>query len=131
LKSQLAVQVQQHEGRLKEYAQLIDIKAARIKKLESQLKEIAYGTKSYRVDVSKFEYSMTEEVEDGGARVELERGQNLLEFNISQVRVRTYIGLGQCYPKSTYLLGTAVLCISICRVPPPPQVFFAICDHPY
>lgn len=80
LKRQLSEQRQQYEGRLQEYVQLMDIKAARVKKLESQLKEIAYGTRSYRVDTSKFEYG-----EEEGESVELERGQNLLEFNISQV----------------------------------------------
>lgn len=89
VKKQLSEQGQQYDGRLKEYAQLIDIKAARVKKLEGQLKEIAYGTKSYRVDTSKFEYG--EESEDGGQRVELERGQNLLEFNISQASIATTI----------------------------------------
>ena len=89
MKRQLAEHRQQQDGRLKEYAQLIDIKAARVKKLEGQLKEIAYGTKSYRVDTSKFEYG--EEMEDGGPRVELERGQNLLEFNISQVRLTSIV----------------------------------------
>ena len=40
---------QQHAyaSELKEYAQLVDIKAARIKKFEGQLKDIAYGTRQY------------------------------------------------------------------------------------
>ena len=81
MKDQLAQQKQQHEAQLQEYIQLIDIKAARVKKLEVQLKEIAYGTKPYRLDTSKFEYAD----EDEGESVELERGQNLLQFCISQV----------------------------------------------
>ena len=62
---------------------LMDIKAARVKKLEAQLREIAYGTKSYRLDMSKFEYEGEREMD--GECVELERGQNLLQFSISQV----------------------------------------------
>ncbi len=87
LKLQLTEQQQQHEARLQEYVQLIDIKAARVKKLETQLKQIAYGTRSYRVDTSKFEYGGGESGggEEGGESVELERGQNLLQFNISLV----------------------------------------------
>ena len=48
----------EHETRLQEYAQLLDIKAARIKKLEGQLRDIAYGTKQYKIDTSKFEVYM-------------------------------------------------------------------------
>lgn len=64
----------------------MDIKAARVKKLEGQLKEIAYGTRPYRVDTSKFEYGGGEGgVEEAESTVELERGQNLLQFHISVV----------------------------------------------
>ena len=63
---------------------MVDAKAARVKKLESQLKDIAYGTRPYRIDTSKFEYGG--DAEDGlGESVELERGQNLLQFHISLV----------------------------------------------
>lgn len=64
----------------------MDIKAARVKKLEGQLKEIAYGTRPYRLDTSKFEYGGGEGgEEEGECAVELERGQNLLQFHISVV----------------------------------------------
>ena len=65
----------------------MDIKAARIKKLEGQLKDIAYGTRQYKLDTSQFEY------ENSGSAleesIELERGQNLLQFHLSQVRLVT------------------------------------------
>ena len=84
LKSQLAKQRQQHEAQVQEYVQLVDGKAARVKRLETQLKDIAYGTRPYRVDTSRFEYGT--DAEDGaGDSVELERGQNLLQFHISLV----------------------------------------------
>ena len=61
----------------------MDIKAARVKKLEGQLKDIAYGTRQYKLDTSQFEY------ENSGSTleesIELERGQNLLQFHLSQV----------------------------------------------
>ncbi len=73
---------------------MVDSKAARVKKLESQLKDIAYGTRPYRVDTSRFEYGG--DVEDGpGDSVELERGQNLLQFHISLVSVCMYLGTSQ------------------------------------
>ena len=90
LKCELSEQREAHERRLQEYAQLVDGKAGRIKKLETQLKDIAYGTRSYRLDTSKFQYGgrgeeEEEEETEGGEKVELERGQNLLQFNISLV----------------------------------------------
>lgn len=79
----MSEQRRQHEAQLQECAQLVDAKGARIRKLECQLKEIAYGTRPYHVDTSKFEYGGGEEEEDEVVR--LERGQNLLQFNISTV----------------------------------------------
>ncbi len=85
-KCQLTELKQHHEAQLQEYAELVDIKSARVKKLEGQLKEIAYGTRPYRLDTSKFESGGRRgEEEEGEVLVELERGQNLLQFNISRV----------------------------------------------
>ena len=70
-----------------EYVVMVDTKAARVKRLETQLKDIAYVTRPYRVDTSRFAYGG--DTEDGGGlgdSVELERGQNLLQFHISLVR---------------------------------------------
>jgi len=39
----------EYESKLDEYAQLLDIRAARIRKLESQMKDVAYGTRQYKV----------------------------------------------------------------------------------
>ena len=39
----------EYESKLDEYAQLLDIRAARIRKLESQLRDVAYGTRQYRL----------------------------------------------------------------------------------
>ena len=76
---------QQHASELREYAQLVDIKAARIKKLEGQLKDIAYGTRQYKLDTTQFEYEGSgSTLED---TIELERGQNLLQFHVAQVRL--------------------------------------------
>ena len=55
LKLQLGDVRCEYEGRLQEYAQLLDIKAAHIKKLEGQLQNIAYGTRQYKIDTSRFE----------------------------------------------------------------------------
>lgn len=40
----------EYESKLDEYAQLLDIRAARIRKLESQLRDVAYGTRQYRLN---------------------------------------------------------------------------------
>lgn len=39
----------EYETKLDEYAQLLDIRAARIRKLEAQMKDVAYGTRQHRI----------------------------------------------------------------------------------
>ncbi|CAG2189302.1 RPGRIP1L [Mytilus edulis] len=39
----------EYETKLDEYARLLDIRAARIKKLESQMRDVAYGTKQFKI----------------------------------------------------------------------------------
>ena len=62
----------------------MDIKAARIKKLEGQLKDIAYGTRQYKLDTTQFEYKGSGTALEES--IELERGQNLLQLHLAQVR---------------------------------------------
>ncbi|XP_022097495.1 protein fantom-like [Acanthaster planci] len=72
---------QEYETKLEEYAQLLDIRAARIKKLERQLRDVAYGTKQYKVT----DIADDEDYEEIDETVKLERGQNLLELHITKV----------------------------------------------
>ncbi|XP_071501124.1 protein fantom-like [Diadema antillarum] len=73
---------QEYETKLDEYAQLLDIRAARIKKLERQMKDIAYGTKQFKVaDVAPEE----DDVEEVDESIKLERGQNLMEIHIERI----------------------------------------------
>uniref|UniRef100_A0AAV2L1C1 Uncharacterized protein n=1 Tax=Knipowitschia caucasica TaxID=637954 RepID=A0AAV2L1C1_KNICA len=68
------------EHRLENQAKLLDSRAARIKKLEAQLKDIAYGTKAY---VFKPE---EDDAADGfNNSILLERGENVLELQITSV----------------------------------------------
>lgn len=39
----------EYEMKLDEYARMLDLRQARIKKLESQLRDVAYGTKQYKI----------------------------------------------------------------------------------
>ncbi|XP_015254353.1 PREDICTED: protein fantom [Cyprinodon variegatus] len=64
------------EQTLARQAQLLDARAARISKLEDQLRDAAYGTKT-----QVFKAELTEEDESDEA-VNLERGENLLELQI-------------------------------------------------
>ena len=61
-----------------------------MKKLEGQLKDIAYGTRQYKLDTSKFEYG-SDGVPGIEESIELERGQNLLQFHISQVYCEIHV----------------------------------------
>ncbi|XP_055011929.1 LOW QUALITY PROTEIN: protein fantom-like [Boleophthalmus pectinirostris] len=70
------------EQRLETQAKLLDSRAARIRKLEAQLKDIAYGTKAY---VFKPDVSEEEEAEEFSESLHLERGENVLELQISSV----------------------------------------------
>ncbi|XP_074644933.1 protein fantom-like isoform X2 [Tubulanus polymorphus] len=74
---------QEFDGKLDEYARLLDIRAARIKKLEAQLKDVAYGTRQYKIrETTELEELEFEEFDES---VHLERGQNLFEIHISKV----------------------------------------------
>uniref|UniRef100_A0A3Q1H2B0 RPGRIP1 like n=1 Tax=Acanthochromis polyacanthus TaxID=80966 RepID=A0A3Q1H2B0_9TELE len=68
-----------YEQKLERQAQLLDTRAAKIRKLEAQLREIAYGTKTY-----VFKPDVTDEDEAGefNETLHLERGENLLELQI-------------------------------------------------
>ncbi|XP_043562921.1 protein fantom isoform X1 [Chiloscyllium plagiosum] len=72
----------EYEIKLEQYAQLLDIRADRIRKLEAQLKDIAYGTKQFKF---KTEITTDDEVDEIDETVHLERGENLFEIHISKV----------------------------------------------
>ncbi|XP_032404503.1 protein fantom isoform X1 [Xiphophorus hellerii] len=67
------------EQKLERQIQLLDTRAAKISKLEGQLRDIAYGTKSF-----PFKPDMTaeDEAEFSDEDVHLDRGENLLELQI-------------------------------------------------
>ncbi|CAF1259459.1 unnamed protein product, partial [Adineta ricciae] len=73
----------EHSARVLESGQLLDIRAERIRKLEKSLKDVAYGTRQYRVqEQPAADGNLTNElIEDA---IELERGQNLIEIHISR-----------------------------------------------
>ncbi|NXX50675.1 FTM protein, partial [Tricholaema leucomelas] len=73
---------QDYDLRLEQSAHLLDIRAARIRKLEAQLRDIVYGTKPHK---SKPEISSGEPVDEFNETVYLERGENLFEIHISKV----------------------------------------------
>ncbi|KAM6300560.1 protein fantom [Aegotheles albertisi] len=71
-----------YELKLEQYVHLLDIRAARIRKLEAQLRHIAYGTKPYK---SRPETLPGDPVEELDEIIHLERGENLFEVHISKV----------------------------------------------
>ncbi|CAM5096729.1 unnamed protein product [Natator depressus] len=73
---------QDYELKLEQYVHLLDIRAARIRKLEAQLKDIAYGTKQYKF---RPEILPEDPVDEFDESVHLERGENLFEIHISKV----------------------------------------------
>ncbi|XP_023443592.2 protein fantom isoform X2 [Dasypus novemcinctus] len=73
---------QDYELKVEQYVHLLDIRAARIQKLEAQLKDIAYGTKQYKF---KPEIMPDDTVDEFDETIHLERGENLFEIHISKV----------------------------------------------
>uniref|UniRef100_A0A8C5W9A7 RPGRIP1 like n=1 Tax=Leptobrachium leishanense TaxID=445787 RepID=A0A8C5W9A7_9ANUR len=71
-----------YELKLEQYAHLLDMRAARIRKLEAQLKDIAYGTKQYKLTS---DITVDDDVVEFDESVKLERGENLFEIHISKV----------------------------------------------
>ncbi|XP_077067586.1 protein fantom isoform X2 [Siphateles boraxobius] len=73
----------EYELKTEKLAQLLDMRAAKIKKLEAQLKDIAYGTKThvFRPDVPSED--VTDEF-DGP--LHLARGENLLEIHLGRAQ---------------------------------------------
>ncbi|XP_078400396.1 protein fantom isoform X3 [Cetorhinus maximus] len=72
----------EYEIKLGQYAQLLDVRADRIRKLEAQLKDIAYGTKQFKF---KPEITTDDQADEFDETVHLERGENLFEIHISKV----------------------------------------------
>ncbi|XP_032280046.1 protein fantom isoform X2 [Phoca vitulina] len=73
---------QDYELKVEQYVHLLDSRAARIQKLEAQLKDIAYGTKQYKF---KPEITPDDSVDEFDETVHLERGENLFEIHINKV----------------------------------------------
>ncbi|MCJ8735878.1 hypothetical protein PDJAM_G00252510 [Pangasius djambal] len=72
-----------NELKQEKLAQLLDMRAAKIKKLEAQLKDIAYGTKAhvFRPDIT--DDDVADEFDE---TVHLARGENLLEIHLGTAR---------------------------------------------
>uniref|UniRef100_A0A2I3H0H4 RPGRIP1 like n=1 Tax=Nomascus leucogenys TaxID=61853 RepID=A0A2I3H0H4_NOMLE len=73
---------QDYELKVEQYVHLLDNRAARIHKLEAQLKDIAYGTKQYKF---KPEIMPDDSVDEFDETIHLERGENLFEIHINKV----------------------------------------------
>ncbi|NXL55526.1 FTM protein, partial [Chordeiles acutipennis] len=71
-----------YELKLEQYVHLLDIRAARIRKLEARLREIVYGTKPHK---SIPDILPGDPVDDFDETLHLKRGENLFEIHISKV----------------------------------------------
>ncbi|CAF2968203.1 unnamed protein product [Rotaria sp. Silwood2] len=73
----------EYSSRVVESGQLLDIRADRIRQLEKALKDVAYGTRQYRVQEQQIvDNNLTNDLIEEA--IELERGQNLIEVHISR-----------------------------------------------
>ncbi|XP_032557991.1 LOW QUALITY PROTEIN: protein fantom-like [Chiroxiphia lanceolata] len=69
------------EFKLEQYAHLLDIRAARIRKLEAQLRDIVYDAKSAK---SRPEISPGDPMDGFVETIPLEKGENLFEIHLSK-----------------------------------------------
>ncbi|KAK6317932.1 hypothetical protein J4Q44_G00112230 [Coregonus suidteri] len=69
----------EYELKLERLAQLLDMRAAKINKLEAKLKDIAYGTKGHVFKPNITDDDVANEFDE---TIHLERGENLLEIHI-------------------------------------------------
>ncbi|XP_074489420.1 protein fantom [Sebastes fasciatus] len=67
------------DQKLERQATLLDTRAAKIKKLEAQLRDVAYGTKTY---VFKPDVTDEDDADEFEETLHLERGENLLELQM-------------------------------------------------
>ncbi|MBN3299379.1 FTM protein, partial [Amia calva] len=77
---------QEYELELEKLAQLLDMRAARIRKLEAQLKDVAYGTKQHTFRRKRGPADNSDpEVDEFDETLHLERGENLFELHVERV----------------------------------------------
>lgn len=69
----------EYKTKLEECSYLLEMRETRLKKLERELNDIAFGTKQYKTQ------SLDSNAKDPERTVELERGQNLFEIHISSL----------------------------------------------
>ncbi|CAF0928068.1 unnamed protein product, partial [Didymodactylos carnosus] len=69
-------------SRTLEHGQLLDIRADRIRNLEKQLRDVAYGTRQYRVQEYPSQSAIDNDFIENA--IELERGKNLIEIHLSR-----------------------------------------------
>lgn len=74
-----------YDRKLNEYASMLDERGDRIKRLEKQLKDIAYGTRQVKIKDLDLLSSPLESDSQTPAIANLERGQNIFEINVVQV----------------------------------------------
>uniref|UniRef100_A0A914UVK1 RPGR-interacting protein 1 first C2 domain-containing protein n=1 Tax=Plectus sambesii TaxID=2011161 RepID=A0A914UVK1_9BILA len=75
----------EYETKLKEYAQMLDQRAARIQRLENQLRDIAYGRRPVKI--------VSEDMDEPtDTESQLEAGQSLLEIKLTKLTL-TDLGL--------------------------------------
>ncbi|XP_054715409.1 protein fantom-like [Uloborus diversus] len=78
LTEKLDQQEKEFAAKVEEYSHLLDLRAARIQKLEKQLNDIAYGTKSFTIPDDECDNEML--------RTEtLSRGENIFEIHIIKI----------------------------------------------
>nr|CAB3265690.1 protein fantom [Phallusia mammillata] len=80
--SQMEEMKREYEIKLDRFARLLDARAARLKKLELQLHDVAYGTKQFKISSDSKLGTEEDELDE---TIHLERGENLFEIYIAKL----------------------------------------------
>uniref|UniRef100_A0A8C4Q5R9 C2 domain-containing protein n=2 Tax=Eptatretus burgeri TaxID=7764 RepID=A0A8C4Q5R9_EPTBU len=79
----------EHKGQFQEYARLLDGRTLRIRKLEAQIKDVAYGVRPGKTRVSGASTSGLDDDDDDDDDIDptayLSRGENLFEIHLERV----------------------------------------------
>ncbi|PAA67348.1 hypothetical protein BOX15_Mlig004133g2, partial [Macrostomum lignano] len=76
-----------HDAKMAESAKLLDIRAARIRKLERQLRDVAYGTKQFALldQQNQLQSEEADGVDEIDETVHLQNGENLVELHVGRL----------------------------------------------
>ncbi|OAF67016.1 Nephrocystin-8, partial [Intoshia linei] len=93
IKNKFNIEKETSDQKIHEMSYLLDMRAIRLKKLQKQIRDIAYGTKTTKIKEldELLVDSETDKIDDGSKsyNLDLDRGDNLIEFKLCSINLNT------------------------------------------